>query len=419
MSKELPPSGVSTRHGNRAGEAAGNDAASSSSSSPSSSPAAAAVGAVDTAALLQALVASQQQMQQAQLVAQQQQQADRAQLQAVLQLLAQHQSAVITQQKESSTKSLARTSAGAAPFFKGESHSITTYRWLKEMERWFATAEMIDKAEMITNAVRMFGEPALQWWNAEAAGGRTASYNTWPTFREAVMKRFSPEDVETGARRAIMELVNRRTNPDVVAYSQQYNELDVLIPKREEADRLLYYIQGLPESYRIKAMEKKHKTLLEAVESSTLAYTARRVAGASSSPSLHQMEATSEAGSVENYSPGRAPSSSSSAVEGGPERVSSLQEQVAQLTKLMTEQYQNRGGYNRGGGSWNRGGGGGRGRSRSNSPTRSRKKWHEALGITEEELNKRIEAGVCVGCKNPNHIHRDCPQRKKKEQGNE
>ena len=50
------------------------------------------------------------------------------------------------------------------------------------MERWFATAEMIDKAEMITNAVRMFGEPALQWWNAEAAGGRTASYNTWPTF---------------------------------------------------------------------------------------------------------------------------------------------------------------------------------------------------------------------------------------------
>ena len=407
MSKELPPSGVSTRHGNRAGEAAGNDAASSSSSSPSSSPAAAAVGAVDTAALLQALVASQQQMQQ-------QQQADRAQLQAVLQLLAQHQSAVITQQKESSTKSLARTSAGAAPFFKGESHSITTYRWLKEMERWFATAEMIDKAEMITNAVRMFGEPALQWWNAEAAGGRTASYNTWPTFREAVMKRFSPEDVETGARRAIMELVNRRTNPDVVAYSQQYNELDVLISKREEADRLLYYIQGLPESYRIKAMEKKHKTLLEAVESSTLAYTARRVAGASSSPSLHQMEATSEAGSVENYSPGRA-----SAVEGGPERVSSLQEQVAQLTKLMTEQYQNRGGYNRGGGSWNRGGGGGRGRSRSNSPTRSRKKWHEALGITEEELNKRIEAGVCVGCKNPNHIHRDCPQRKKKEQGNE
>ena len=414
MSKELPPSGVSTRHGNRAGEAAGNDAASSSSSSSSSSPAAAAVGAVDTAALLQALVASQQQMQQAQLVAQQQQQADRAQLQAVLQLLAQHQSAVITQQKESSTKSLARTSAGAAPFFKGESHSITTYRWLKEMERWFATAEMIDKAEMITNAVRMFGEPALQWWNAEAAGGRTASYNTWPTFREAVMKRFSPEDVETGARRAIMELVNKRTNPDVVAYSQQYNELDVLISKREEADRLLYYIQGLPESYRIKAMEKKHKTLLEAVESSTLAYTARRVAGASSSPSLHQMEATSEAGSVENYSPGRA-----SAVEGGPERVSSLQEQMAQLTKLMTEQYQNRGGYNRGGGSWNRGGGGGRGRSRSNSPTRSRKKWHEALGITEEELNKRIEAGVCVGCKNPNHIHRDCPQRKKKEQGNE
>ena len=414
MSKELPPSGVSTRHGNRAGEAAGNDAASSSSSSSSSSPAAAAVGAVDTAALLQALVASQQQMQQAQLVAQQQQQADRAQLQAVLQLLAQHQSAVITQQKESSTKSLARTSAGAAPFFKGESHSITTYRWLKEMERWFATAEMIDEAEMITNAVRMFGKPALQWWNAEAAGGRTASFNTWSTFREAVMKRFSPEDVETGARRAIMELVNKRTNPDVVAYSQQYNELDVLIPKREEADRLLYYIQGLPESYRIKAMEKKHKTLLEAVESSTLAYTARRVAGASSSPSLHQMEATSEAGSVENYSPGRA-----SAVEGGPERVSSLQEQMAQLTKLMTEQYQNRGGYNRGGGSWNRGGGGGRGRSRSNSPTRSRKKWHEALGITEEELNKRIEAGVCVGCKNPNHIHRDCPQRKKKEQGNE
>ena len=119
-------------------------------------------------------------------------------------------------------------------------------------------------------------------------------------------------------------------------------------------------------------------------------------------------------------------SSSSSALNsvhsqssGGPQHVSSLEEQVSKLTAMFTQQF-NRGGYNNS----NKGGNnGGQGRSRGKGGdaggARQRSTSWERLGISKKDYDHRRDKNLCYHCGSADHGIGNCsdapPRKNKKE----
>lgn len=359
---------------------------------------------------------SQQQMQQQMQQQQQQAQEDRRQMQAIMQQLVSHQSVSNVQHKESSTRSLARSSAGATPTFNGTMDNIEVHRWFNSIGLWFKTAAVAEDRERIDIAVSAFRTGAATWWVAEVNAGRDANYNTWVLFEEVVRRHFLPQNPAYWAREQIKALTSKQ-HANIIQFSERYNELNQLIATRDEDDRLVDYISGLPDEYRFKAGEMKYKTLAEVVEAALTRYNVRRVTGAKGAPSLHHMETGSDAGSAgsSSYSPGQAASPSRMHGEG-PQTMSATDERLERLMAMMTQKFGGGGSNQKQGDSRGRAkeGGANRARSRSGSTMRSFEAWRGDLGLNEADFEHRMTNKLCVSCASKDHISRDCPSRKAK-----
>jgi hypothetical protein len=396
---------------------------------------AAAAAQPDLAAVLAALAQAQQQAADIQQQAALQAAEDRQRLHEALEQLAAHQAKTATiqqsqhvQQTAASKMSLARATAGAAPFFFGKTNNIEVHRWIIAMERWFDTAEVVDEAERLKIAASQFRDSAQSWWNAEKQSGRVAAnYTTWSLFTAAAKKQFLPMEVDRWARNEVRSLVSK-ANADVLDYSAKYNELNQLIETREEIDRMLEYINGLPEEYRVKAIEKKHTKLVDAVESATTIYNARQANRSQmrGAASLQHMDASSDY-AFDTQSTSSSSTSSSSAAgmnslysqsPGGPQQVSSLEEQVSMLAAMFTQQFGrggSRGGYN----SNRQGRSRGRGGNENASGARSRSTSWVRPVLSPEVYSKRRGENLCYQCGAADHIIRDCPQKKDKKKEEE
>jgi len=100
------------------------------------------------------------------------------------------------QQQDSTSRTLARTSAGSPPIFAGRSNDIEVHRWIIAMDRWFETAKIEQDEEKITTAASVLRDAAQAWWAVETQTKRAASLNTWRLFTETIKKQFLPMDVD-------------------------------------------------------------------------------------------------------------------------------------------------------------------------------------------------------------------------------
>jgi hypothetical protein len=197
--------------------------------------------------------------------------------------------------------------------------------------------------------------------------------------------------------------------------------------------RMLDYVNGLPDDYRIRSAEKGHKTLIEEMDAATKAYNARSAIRTpmGSVTALNNAESSDYA-----YETQSTTSSSSSASQASelyamdvqaagaiPQRVSSLQEQVDQLSQMFIQQYQRNGG----GGSSNsseRGRSkerreGGKNYNNANGARERSTSW-DRLKISKELYFERRNGNKCYHCGSGEHRIGDCataPKYNKKKKG--
>jgi hypothetical protein len=330
------------------------------------------------------------------------------------------------QQQDSTSKTLARTSAGSSPIFAGKSNDIEVHRWVIAMDRWFETTKIEQDNEKITIAASSLRESAQAWWAGETQMKRAEVLNTWRLFTEAIKKQFLPMDVNRWARVELRSLL-KNNNQNILEYTSRFNELDQLIGRREELDRIVDYEEGLPDEYRFKSVEKRHSTLIAAVESTIALYKAKLSTRTQvRTASINQLGVegiemnnsptsitSSDPSSSTSFSPGTNQTNNSIAMQ--PQTMSSLQEQVAQLTKIITQQsnrggyyQQNRGGYRNGWQGRSRGGSNGNGYNRSYTRSRSPSQSLTSMGITREIIEQRKAAKQCLKCGEENHFIGSC-----------
>ena len=383
------------------------DALAAAASSLSSSSSSSQPPATDLQALLAHLVQSQQQ-------------------------LAMYHQQQLEASKASSEQNLARVAAGAAPQFEGRSNDIEAHRWSIAMERWFETAKLIDEKEKVIIAASVMRESAQSWWQSKKDSKEADAIDTWEKFKAAALAQFLPLDVKRWALGELKSLISR-SNSDVRAYTSKYYEINQLLKNRDELDRIMDYESGLPADYRAASARKRHTTLKDASEQAVASYNAMKAAGSQhrGASGLHNIETGDWNGgaAIDTRSQSSSSSSSSSpyaTAEGytaqqaatlhnmntaAPQYVSSLHEQVAQLTAMVAQMQ--RGGGNRGGSSRGRefnrrGGGNGRAPYRSRSPS-----W-ERFGVSKDEYYARMKSRQCFKCGSADHQVGACSQMKQK-----
>lgn len=331
------------------------------------------------------------------------------------------------QHQESTSRTLARTSAGSPPLFMGKSNNIEVHRWVISMDRWFETAKIEQDNEKITTAASVLRDAAQAWWAVETQTSRAIVLNTWRLFTENIKKQFLPMDIDRWARIELRSLVLKHDNMNILDYTSKFNELDQLIGNRSELDKVLEYEEGLPDEYRFKSVEKRHLTLIAAVESTIALYKAKLSTRTQvRTASINQLGVegiemnnsptsitSSDPSSSTSFSPGTNQTNNSIAIQ--PQTMSSLQEQVAQLTKIITQQsnrggyyQQNRGGYRNGWQGRSRGGGNGNGYNRNYARSRSPSQSLTSMGITREIIEARKAAKQCLKCGEENHFIGTC-----------
>lgn len=345
----------------------------------------------------------------------------------------------LQQNELQSNRQLARTSAGQKPVFYGRSNDLEAHSFINEMERWFDTALITSDHEKMEAVQSSFKDSALVWWTNERHQNRLANYNTWAKFCAAIRAKYMPIAPEDLARSKIRELAAGK-NADVPKFISNYLQWNQLILDRSERDRVVEFRDGLPDEYRQKCVEKNYSSLEVAVEEISKLYNARsqsKGAAKLAVAEVNHVDMESIASQSDGASAASTSSSSSTGHQPGifppsngqPQQISSLQEQLAQLTKMLVQQQQfnpagngyggqpnTRGGfsnnsynnYNGGGrGRW-RGRGGGRGGGWSGSRQRSGSPRLSDLGVTEDAIKQRKINNLCLRCGEPGHMIREC-----------
>ena len=389
--------------------AAPHSASSSSSSIPPlimSAPAAAS--AVDMQALLNHLIQAQQQ-------------------------LAAIQGQQLAQSKISAEQTLARAAAGQPPLFAGKSNDMEADSWSIAMESWFETAKLTEESEKILIAASAMRDTAQVWWQTMKDSGAAAAITTWASFKAVVGKKFLPQDLDRHLLGKLKALI-RGNNTDVCLYTNRFYAISQRLD-RKEIDCLMDYETGLPD-YRTASARKRYTTLKDASEAAVASYNAAKAAGVHhrGGAGLNNMDSNEWSGpAADDHSQSSSSSAAPYSAEGNaasmnnmnvnayePQRVSSLQEQVAQLTAMMVQMRNNSGGNNYRRGSSNnnyRGRVNGRdfnrqGRNYSRSPVR-RSPW-KGIGVTEEQWHSRGKNGQCYKCGSADHRIGECALNKQK-----
>ena len=136
------------------------------------------------------------------------------------------------------------------PHFAGRTGG-DTHRWLQNIALYFEEAGIDDDASRLIAAGRVLDSAAASWWEGERAriNGDPLRITTWVLFVAALRKRFEPVDLPSYGRQQLTKLIAKGMT-NVVAYTEQFQEINSLIPAMDVADRIHYYSSGLPPHIR-------------------------------------------------------------------------------------------------------------------------------------------------------------------------
>ena len=114
--------------------------------------------------------------------------------------------------------------------------------WLFEMTQYLDTCGVADRDR--TNVARTYlKNTALQWWVTQNQPPNSSRLSTWPAFATAIRLRFQPVAASRAARTQLRSFSQDKLS--LADYVSKFYALLNLIPDMAEADQIDYFINGL------------------------------------------------------------------------------------------------------------------------------------------------------------------------------
>ncbi|KAL2243377.1 UNVERIFIED_CONTAM: hypothetical protein Sindi_0455700 [Sesamum indicum] len=135
--------------------------------------------------------------------------------------------------------------------YSGERDGKEVENFLFDMEQYFLTADVRDKARKL-------------WWRTKFAEiqAHQIQLDTWALLREAIREQFFPENVEYNARRALRKLEHTGS---VREYVKAFSALMLNIRDMSEADKLFTFMEGLKQWARNELQRQRVTDLSSAI----------------------------------------------------------------------------------------------------------------------------------------------------------
>ncbi|GKB42239.1 putative reverse transcriptase domain-containing protein [Tanacetum coccineum] len=150
--------------------------------------------------------------------------------------------------------------------FHGVEGAVELRRWFEKTKSVFKISECAEGKKVKFVAATLEG-PTLTWWKTKVAtmGLETVNQMPWTEIKQLMTAEFCPiEEVQ----RMEHELWNLKVKEyDVVAYTQRFNELDLMCPRMVEPERVKVdaYIRGLMDNIKGEVTSSMPADLNEAV----------------------------------------------------------------------------------------------------------------------------------------------------------
>lgn len=275
--------------------------------------------------------------------------------------------------------------------------AATLDNWLREMRQQFAWYQYSADAEQVAMATAQLRHQALDWWDALPAAEKATLAASFPAFEQALRARFQPINSAKMARHSLDGL-RQGPKQSVHDYTSAFRRLLTPLPDMSEADRVHCYTRGLRSALQMRLIEHDPVALDDAISLATRLGSLSVLAASSASD-----------GSAMDLS-----ALGLNAIEGLEQQTGDGDDDAAapvtraEFKQLLAAMQQQRGA---GAAAANRGGKrapfgrGGRGAPR-------------VQGLSEQEVRKRLDDGLCFLCGEAGHRKYDCPQNDRKQSGN-
>lgn len=288
--------------------------------------------------------------------------------------------------------------------------------WLRNVKKqfdWYGPGTFSSDAKKISFASLHMEGAALEWWDSL---DDKDTISTWDEFVKRLHQRYRPKLAAEVARQGLAAL---RQTGTVSQLCNRMLSLLTHVPTMHEEDKIFTFKRALNDQLAAKVAEKEPSTLQDAMHIAVLAeqYLTRgkyggtfpshgRFAfgrntggGASSSTStameINNIDWNEEAELMAHLKAAeRETSASAAAASSGATEASSSNSQVlAMLQELRAQQHALAAAFQKRGG---------------NTNSKSRGTGNKVPGVTKEEFERCRKDGLCLKCKEPGHLARDC-----------
>jgi hypothetical protein len=120
---------------------------------------------------------------------------------------------------------------------------VNVTNWLFEMDRYLNLSKVTADAERVQIASAYLKGLASQWWQG-LCQQQLAPLNSWDGFIHSVTERFQPIAASKTAR-AQLKALQQGPLMSVAEYTEKFNALVQLIPDMNQADQVQNYVDGL------------------------------------------------------------------------------------------------------------------------------------------------------------------------------
>ena len=296
--------------------------------------------------------------------------------------------------------------------FTGNNNDINVDSWLFEMVQYLDTTGVADHQRI--NVVRNYlKQGALQWWFSQSKLSTCPA--TWDQFADAIKLRFQPVEAGRVARSQLRSISQGKSS--VTEYASRFQSLLNRIPDMAEADQIEYFINGLRPHIQRDVVIQDPKTLQDAMIKSqkldVLLQPGRFNGNGFSSSSSSHSNGSSDF--HQTFFPSS--SSSSSCSSTGPMELGNLkltaddEEQQATETAYFDQEYEK---YLQEGDEYEAEDMDPEAEQQDSAavqlqaiqqrPTNSQRVPY----LTRDEFTRCMKQGLCLRCKKPGHVARNC-----------
>ena len=295
--------------------------------------------------------------------------------------------------------------------FTGNNNDINVDSWLFEMVQYLDTTGVADHQRI--NVVRNYlKQGALQWWFSQSK--LPTCPTTWDQFAEAIKVRFQPVEAGRVARSQLRSISQGKSS--VTEYTNRFQSLLNRIPDMAEADQIEYFINGLRPNIQRDVVIQDPKTLQDAMIKSQkldLLLQQGRLNGNefSSSSFARSNESSNSQQPFSSSSSSSFSSSTSAPMELGNLNCTTDGEEKAAESAFFDQEYER---YLIEGDDYEAPGTQQEAEQQDSSAVQLQAMQQRpnhprhAPQLTREEFTRCINQGLCLRCKKPGHVARNC-----------